>query len=153
MKLVIELVPRPCWYSNMRKVLSKQAWDMLRKQVYAQYEYKCGICQVSARLHCHEQWHYDDERHIQTLTGFIALCEYCHHVKHIGFAGILASRGEVDYGDIVEHFLLVNQCDEQVFLQHKRDAFQQWEERSRYDWKTDLGSYAHLVQKKSASNE
>ena len=28
-----------------------------------------------------------------TYRGFIALCDMCHHVKHIGYAGVLQARG------------------------------------------------------------
>src|SRR5690242_6509626 len=43
--LTIELVPQPCWYSNMRKAVTRSTWDTLRRQVYAQYHHRCGICQ------------------------------------------------------------------------------------------------------------
>jgi hypothetical protein len=34
-------------------------------------------------LECHEEWDYDDETHVQKLTGLIALCGRCHRVKHL----------------------------------------------------------------------
>lgn len=145
LRLQIELVPQPCWYSNMRKVMLPIAWDKLRKQVYAQYGYKCGICGASARLHCHEIWQYDDKEHVQLLLGFIALCEWCHHVKHLGLAGILASEGKLDYDRVIAHFLTVNECSQEDFELHRRQAFDQWRERNNYQWRTDLGKYAHLV--------
>ena len=69
----------------------------LRRQIYAQYHSCCGICQARGRLSCHEIWHYDDDQHVQTLQGFIALCEWCHHMKHLGLAGVLAGEGKLDY--------------------------------------------------------
>jgi hypothetical protein len=102
-RLTIELVPRPCWYSNMRTTIPRAAWDKLRKQVYAQYNYCCGVCQVEhVTLHCHEIWQYDDTLHSQKLNGFIALCEMCHHCKHIGHAGILA-RHSNHFSDYHRH--------------------------------------------------
>ena len=145
LRLQIELVPEPCWYSNMRKAMPPAAWDKLRKQVYAQYGYRCGICGASARLHCHEIWQYDDKEHIQTLQGFIALCEWCHHVKHLGLAGILAREGKLDYDRVIAHFLTVNECSWEDFELHRRQAFDQWRERNNYQWRTDLGKDAHLV--------
>lgn len=139
LRLSIELVPQTCWYSNMRKVLSRAEWDKLRKQIYAQYEHQCAICGAKGTLHCHEIWLYDDEAHRQTLQGFIALCEWCHHVKHIGLAGILANEGKLDYEQVVAHFLEVNQCNRERFESHRAEAFQQWRGRSRHQWKTDLG--------------
>ena len=145
LRLTIELVPQTCWYSNMRAVLPQSEWDVLRRQVYAHYRHRCGVCGARARLHCHEIWHYDDHAHVQTLRGFIALCEWCHHIKHIGLAGILASRSELDYESVVAHFLRVNRCDRATFDRHRADAFAQFEQRSRHDWRTDLGPYASLV--------
>lgn len=111
MKLTTELVPSPCFYSNLRNQVTRSVWDKLRKQVYAQYNYQCGICQASnVTLDCHEIWEYDDVSHIQRLTGFIALCKMCHHCKHMGHSGILASQGKLDITQVEEHFMRVNEC-------------------------------------------
>ena len=91
LKLKIELVPKTSWYSNLRGKMSEKGWDNVRKKTYATFNYKCGICGSNeGQLHCHEIWEYDDKKHKQALKGFIALCVLCHHVKHIGLAGILA---------------------------------------------------------------
>ncbi len=145
--LTIELVPQTCWHSNMRKVLPQAEWDKLRKQVYTQYHHQCGICGAAGILHCHEIWHYDDEAHIQTLRGFIALCVWCHHVKHIGLAGILANEGKLDYEQVVAHFLKVNACNRASFEQHRKAAFEQWRARSKHQWKTDLGEWRDKAKK------
>jgi len=79
-KLSIELVPKTVWYKNLRNMVKRSVWDNLRRGAYAKYGYRCGICGASKQqLNCHEIWDYDDETHIQTLTGFIALCNLCHH--------------------------------------------------------------------------
>lgn len=145
LRLSVELVPHPCWYSNMRQVVPRSTWDVLRRQVYAKYHYQCGICQMRGRLHCHEIWHYDDVQHVQTLQGFIALCEWCHHIKHLGLAGILADQGKLDYDRLVAHFLAVNDCRLEDFEHYQRQAFAQWKARNGYEWQTDLGAYAYLV--------
>lgn len=151
LRLTIELVPSTAWNRNLRDLLPPGAWDTLRKQVYRQYQYHCGICHASnTQLSCHEIWQYDDDRHIQSLQGFIALCQWCHHCKHIGLAGILASRGELDYEQVITHFLRVNQCSRDVFQAHKKQAFDMWRERSKHDWTLDLGDYAYLMPRDSA---
>ncbi len=138
LRLTIELVPASCWYTNLRKVLPREAWDRVRRSVYAACDYRCAICGASGKLHCHEVWSYDDATHIQRLEGFQALCEQCHHVKHLGHAGVLASQGKFDYDQIVAHFLRVNGCDRATFERRRRTAFAQWEERSRHEWTTDF---------------
>jgi hypothetical protein len=35
---------------------------------------------------CHEVWSYHERTGVQRLEGFIALCDFCHEVKHIGLA-------------------------------------------------------------------
>jgi 5-methylcytosine-specific restriction endonuclease McrA len=144
--LTIELVPEPCWYSNMRKAMSPTQWDHLRHEVYQQYGHRCGICGASREmLHCHERWSYDDQQHIQRLEGFIALCVWCHHVKHIGLAGILADQGQLDYEQVAAHFLAVNTCERADFEAYRDAAFALWNRRNRAEWTTDLGAYAALV--------
>jgi hypothetical protein len=149
LRLTIELVPKTSWCSNMRCAIPRAAWDRLRKQVYADYDFKCGVCGASGPLSCHEQWDYDDKAHIQRLAGFIALCALCHHVKHIGLAGILAVQGSLDYDVVVEHFMAVNRCDLATFKAYKAGAFAQWRERSAHEWMVDLGPYAAMVTEKA----
>src|SRR5713101_2941475 len=135
LRLTIELVPSTCWFSNMRTKMPRAAWDKLRKQVYAQYNNRCGICQAeNVKLHCHEIWQYDDALYVQNLAGFIALCEMCHHCKHMGLAGILANKGQSDFKKVIEHFMRVNQCSYEEFEAYKNEAFKIWAERSQYPW-------------------
>src|SRR4051812_44732586 len=89
-RLTIELVPSTTWGDNLRKRLGPKRWDPIRKQAYADAGQVCAICGATGRLNCHERWIYDDLNCVQTLVGFMALCDLCHHCKHIGRAGILA---------------------------------------------------------------
>ena len=145
MKLTIELVPATTWYDNLRKRIAPAEWDKIRKKAYADYDHKCGICGSEGRLNCHELWQYDDERHIQRLAGFIALCDLCHHIKHFGLAGILAEEGKLDIEKVIEHFVKVNNCGRAEFEAHRRKAFEQWHERSQHQWHIDLGEYSNMV--------
>ena len=150
LKLTIELVPSPCWQSNLRSSMSRADWDKLRKSVYATYNYRCGICEANdVQLNCHEIWHYDDEKHVQKLVGFIALCPMCHHCKHLGHAGILASQGKLDLEQVIAHFMRVNHCSREDFSVHRKAAFDKWHERNRFEWTTELGTYAHLITRRS----
>lgn len=150
LRLTIELVPQPCWYSNMRTHVSRSVWDKLRRQVYAQYNYHCGVCQIeNVTLHCHEIWQYDDILHIQKLHGFIALCEMCHHCKHMGLAGILAAEGKLDLEKVIEHFMKVNRCTRAEYDEHSNEAWSTWRERNTHEWTTELGNYARFIQPKT----
>jgi len=145
LKLTIELVPATAWYSNLRGVLPRKEWDNIRFKVYNDHNNCCAICGASGRLNCHEIWEYDDFQHIQKLKGFIALCEDCHWIKHIGLAGIKASEGQLDMQKLIDHFLKVNNVDVNTFEQHRSEAFKTFEERSKHEWKTDLGEWKCFI--------
>jgi len=145
LKLTIELVPSTSWYDNLRKNMSQDEWDKIRKAAYAKYSYNCGICNAEEKLNCHEIWEYNDREHIQKLIGFIALCNMCHHVKHIGLAGILAKQGKLDFEKVIEHFMKVNNCKMDTFKEHYNKAFEQWRERSKHEWQIDLGTYQNII--------
>jgi predicted restriction endonuclease len=49
--------------------MGRKEWDKLRKEVYAEYGHRCGICGAQGRLNCHERWSYDDETHVQTYRS------------------------------------------------------------------------------------
>ena len=152
LRLTIELVPASSWYSNMRKFMTREQWDMVRRQCYREWNYRCGICGAKGRINCHEQWEYDDEKQIQTLVGFIALCDLCHHCKHMGLAQILARQGKLDFKAVISHFCHVNGCTKEDFQHISDEAFAQWSARSTHGWAIDLGPHAEMVDKEALPN-
>lgn len=146
MKLTAELVPSTVWYSSLYRLLPAKVWDEIRNGIIKQNSRKCQICnETEGTMNLHEIWTYDDKNHIQRLDGFILLCKMCHHVKHIGLAGILAEEGKLDYNKVVEHFCEVNSCSEKAFKKHVDEAFEIWRERSKNEWKQDFGQYEKFV--------
>lgn len=141
-RLYIELVPSTSWYNNMRKVLSRKEWDVIRKKAYKDANYKCEVCGDEGTLHCHEVWEYDDKSRIQKLVGFQALCVNCHMIKHAGFS-MHTRKGQrsFDAKKLIKHFCKVNNCSIEDFYIHEQKAFEKWRERSRYNWDVDLGEY------------
>jgi hypothetical protein len=75
----------------------------------------------------------------------------CHHVKHIGLAGILASQGKLDYNEVVKHFCKVNECSAKEFEEHMDHAFRIWRERSQHQWRQDFGKYEKFIRKQEDS--
>jgi hypothetical protein len=137
-RLTIELVPSTSWFANLRNNAKAGVWDVIRRKAYADSHYRCSVCGASERLYCHEQWLYDDDKRVQKLGGFVALCRYCHMVKHIGFAGIFFE----DYNGLIRHFCSVNGCCYEDFQLARAVAFDVWEVRSGFSWRQDLGEYA-----------
>jgi len=135
-KLSIELVPETCWYSNVRSEVSKDEWDILRRKVYKIASYQCEICTgVGPKwpVECHEVWHYDDVKKIQTLKRMIALCPNCHEVKHIGLASI---KGR--YFEAVKWLARINTWPHPEAENYVEDCMLQYRERSVYNWQLNL---------------
>ncbi len=83
-KLKIELIPDGCWYSNLRTVLPKELWDVVRKTAYAEADNKCRICGRSVkRLEAHEVWSFNKKTATQKLEDVIAVCSLCHKAIHM----------------------------------------------------------------------
>jgi hypothetical protein len=130
--------------------MPRSKWDKLRKQVYAKAGDACEICGSKRKLNCHEVWKYNDRNYIQKLKGFRALCNMCHFVAHFGFAGVLASQGDLDLDAVIKHFMKVNKVDRETFENHRDKSFAIWAQRSiRKRWHSDLGKWSSLVVKKS----
>ena len=134
--LTVELVPSTSWGANLRSELPKKDWDNLRKAQYANAGYRCEICGGKGRKHpveCHETWDYNDETHIQTLTGLIALCPSCHRVKHLGFA-FVKGRGQ----EAIAHLMKVNGWSPEDTQHYVEAVFEEHARRSKHQWTLDL---------------
>jgi 5-methylcytosine-specific restriction endonuclease McrA len=134
--LEIELVPKTCWFSNVRDHVSKAEWDALRKGVYKKANHICEICGGRGQkwpVECHEIWHYNDENLTQTLQGLIALCPSCHEVKHIGLAG-LRGRGEIARA----HLEKINRWTGEQSEKYLDLVWEIWAERSKCQWQLNL---------------
>lgn len=144
-KLTMELVPSTSWYRNLRAIIGQRVWDKVRYETYKDAGYRCSVCGLRGSLHCHEVWEYDDVRHIQTLTGLVAVCCACHMIKHIGYAGIRRDEGKLDYNSLIRHYRQVNRCSYDDFVMARDIAFEDWEARSLYNWTLELGEFKELV--------
>lgn len=134
MKLEFELVPDGCWYSNLRSVLSKEQWDVVRKDAYARSGGKCMICGASGRLEAHERWSYDEIRGIQKLEDVIAVCPLCHSVIHIGRTQLKGDERAAS-----EHFMRVNDADYAAYRRALGEANRRHAELNRVsEWALDL---------------
>lgn len=138
--LTIELVPKTSWYSNVRSNVSSKEWDRIRKKCYSIANNKCEICGdigknqgVNHNVECHEIWEYDDNNHIQTLKGLIALCPFCHKTKHVGLARI---KGEEHI--VIKQLMKCNKMTKHEAESYINDSFNIWAKRSLYKWELDI---------------
>ena len=134
-KLNFEIVPEGCWGSNLRNILSKQAWDFLREDAKERAGGKCVICgKKTDRLDAHERWSYDKENGIQKLEDIIAVCKDCHSVIHIGFTQLKGNEQKAE-----EHFMKVNNCSYAEYRKALGEANERHRELNKVgEWKLDL---------------
>jgi len=116
LKLRANLVPKQCYKVNLRNILSKKDWDIIRTAVYERDENECTICKRdNIPLHAHEDWIYDYEKGIQKLNKIISLCESCHENIHLGQSGNLSDDSRKR---IREHWCKINDQNEEAFKKY-----------------------------------
>ena len=136
MKLSVELIPKTCRYKNLRNMLTQKSWESIKSMTFHRAENRCEVCGNQGSkwpVECHEIWHYDDDRKIQTLKGFAALCPKCHRVTHAGFVSVKAR-----YGIIIRHLADINQWTTGKAKKYLVSRFELWEQRSQFQWTQDL---------------
>ena len=135
-ELTIELVPRTCWYSNVRSEVSRKDWETCKDYVKARSGSRCEICGGRGSRYpvdCHEVWQYDDQTHVQTLLDLIALCPACHEVKHIGRAFAVGNGPRA-----IGHLMRVNYMSADQAEAYIKLAFAVFDERSEHAWALDI---------------
>ncbi|NCQ51925.1 HNH endonuclease [archaeon] len=132
-KINIELVPKTCWFSNVRSQVSKTDWDTLRKTAYSKANHKCEVCGTKRRLEAHEIWHYDDKALIQKLFGLTAVCKSCHELYHLGYT---STRG--NFHNALKWLSQLNSWDMLTTKEYVDIVFEIWFQRSNKEWILDL---------------
>jgi hypothetical protein len=137
-KLSIELVPSTSWYNNIRALVSKSDWEVIKDLTFKRAGYKCEICGGTGPkwpVECHEVWHYDDTNHTQKLVRTIALCPNCHCVKHMG---LQMSKFPRRVPNLIKHMMKVNVMTYKEAEDYIVSAFKEHAERSRHPWDVDI---------------
>ena len=137
-ELYIDLIPKSCWFTNVRYCIKKKDWDILRKIIYERTNYKCECCGIDCKkekiqIEAHERWHFDYTYKTQKLVRLIALCKNCHLATHYGFAKISGKEQEA-----YNHLLNTRKCNIEELNEHISLAYALWNERNQYDWSLDL---------------
>lgn len=137
--LFVDLVPRSCWFTNVRSCVSGQDWERLRRMLRARAGQRCEICghnedqTNSRRMDAHERWTFDEATETQKLVRLVWLCEDCHRATHFGLAEI-RGQGLLAF----QHLMAATGMDGDEADRHIDDAFAVWADRSRRTWHLDL---------------
>lgn len=137
-KLVVELVPKTSWFTNIRSMVSAKDWDIIKKMTFGAAQHRCEICSGKGHkwpVECHEVWSYDEVKKIQRLERTIALCPDCHAVKHIG---LQYAKFPSRVPRLIRHFCKVNNATQFEAEEHIKEAFSTYDTRSRFTWKVDV---------------
>ena len=128
LKLTIDLLPKGAWGTNLSTTLPKKAWDILRQAAYERANNKCSCCGKDGDLQAHEVWDFDILTKTQILKDIVALCPACHGVKHF------RNSQRIGYGEHAKaHFLKVNNCNLNDFVEHYMAAESLFHERNTVD--------------------
>lgn len=129
------MVPQTSWGKNLRALLSKDEWDVVRKHAYETAGHRCRVCGGRGPqwpVEADEAWDYDDQTRTQTLKGVIALCPNCHHVRHWG--KMTADDREEE---VIAWVMRINRWTRTMAEDAAAFAFDQWDRRSRHEWNSD----------------
>lgn len=132
-KIHIELVPKTCWFSNVRSQVSKADWDIIRKSAYAASNHKCNVCGSKGRMEAHEIWHYDDQKLVQKLFSIISVCKKCHELYHLGYT---STQGKLP--NAIKWLSKVNGWSLEQTSEYVNIVFEVWHHRSQKKWHLDL---------------
>jgi len=139
-KLTVELIPKTCWWSSVRAMVTPTQWDKIRKISYTNADNKCEICGENGikqgykhNVECHEIFDFDMDTKIQKLVSLISLCPKCHFTKHIGRAMVMG-RQQLCFKQLAR----VNKWTPEQIRIHVEEAFLTYHERSLYEWTLDI---------------
>lgn len=131
--LYVDLIPRSCWFTNVRYCIEPKDWLRLRRFVNKRASQRCECCKRPKNLEAHERWEYYETIATQKLMRIVALCADCHEVTHMGLAKI---RGRGEFA--LSHLMAVRNWDRQTADTHVNNAFALWEKRNKIVWDLDL---------------
>ncbi len=137
-ELFIDLIPRSCWFTNVRYCVHPREWDRVRKFVYERVNYCCECCKIDTKIYniqleAHERWLYDTDTYTQKLVRLVALCQNCHQSTHMGLASKMGNKK-----DAMEHLRIVRNFTIEECEQHSNEAFKLWGERCKFTWNLDI---------------
>eukprot|EP00002_Diphylleia_rotans_P015200 TRINITY_DN2944_c0_g5_i1.p1 TRINITY_DN2944_c0_g5~~TRINITY_DN2944_c0_g5_i1.p1 ORF type:complete len:487 (+),score=109.65 TRINITY_DN2944_c0_g5_i1:31-1491(+) len=135
-RLTIDIAPRNLKVQNVRLLMKKKYWEVLRKEYHERCKYRCEICGGMGErwpVELHEKWSFDDRNRRLKLLGMVSLCPSCHLVKH---ANLAKMQGKLD--EVMEHLAGVNKWSIDEARTYVDYSLEVWTLRSRRNWQTDL---------------
>ena len=124
-KLKIDLKPSVYHGNTVRKNIPASLWKKIRLEVLDHCNNTCQICGYSVnekeelrKLHVHEIEEYNNGDFTVILKELSLICIDCHSLQHIGRS--LAVFNKMQQERMKQHFINVNNCDEEDFKDYYR---------------------------------
>ena len=96
-------IPKPLHGVNPRTIMGKEAWDIVRQEVYKSSDYHCRGCGVSkaearrhAWLEAHGYYDIDYKKGVVTVKMLIPICHYCHNFIHSGRLSMILGKDKTE---------------------------------------------------------
>jgi hypothetical protein len=137
--LFVDLVPRSCWFTNVRTCVTPQGWERLRHMITRRAGRQCEACgagedrTVQRWLEAHERWAYDERAGVQVLRRLICLCSDCHLSTHLGYANVTGRSDQA-----LAHLRRVTGMTAHEVDRHVHAAGELWTRHSARVWELDL---------------
>ena len=132
LKLRPTLVPEPLQSRSVFYTLRRnKEWRKIRETVKLTADGMCEICGIKRDRYmiCHEDWHYDDKKHIATLVRFMWICPNCNGVLHLKNL----SNPELLF-NVIAHLMRVNEIESEGVFELLSRAQREYDERSQHEW-------------------
>ena len=136
LRLTIEPIPAASRLATLAKLMPRERWNRIRRDVFRRAGRRCQTCGREGQLHCHEVWQYNHQTGYQWLRGFRALCRECHAATHLTFVSNQRRRDE-----LLRHFMAVNRLTRAEAEHHVRVADQRQQLFDQRRWVVNYGHY------------
>lgn len=137
--LYVDMIPRSCWFTNVRSCVDAVDWDRIRRMVYTRAKNKCELCahrpdrKAGEYLEAHERWDYLESTGTQVLRRLIALCSPCHTATHFGLAQKRGLEAQARF-----QLESVNGWSAQDVALHIEGTVEVWYARDQRAWHLDI---------------
>lgn len=129
---IVDLIPSSSWFSSLANILAPHSWRKISKKT-AEARGGCMDCGSAIRPEAHEIWEYDEDQGVQTLTGILCLCSWCHETRHLGRARVMGN-----FDRAFARLSAINRLsahEERFYINAVEDR---WSHRSTLPWMLDL---------------
>jgi hypothetical protein len=148
MKLKIDPVPENCTRQDLRDLIPPADWERLCRRVFRSAHGRCEACCCRGPLCVREVWRYSRKTCTRKLRILRALCPACYQATYLGFHCPMPALEERLQPDVlIEHLLRVNGVNIGWLIRHRKQAQELWNERSRCEWRTDLGIWPDSIER------